>query len=120
MTWIILLSPELISFPDRRSGWCICSRVYKSIPVYNQLHVLAFKNDKLVSVAGSRIAAIEQKISNDRSTPAITAIDAVQTAAAESKVNIQEMIIPVNILQEEVKNLNLEDWVFPPKIFLQN
>ncbi|MBK7560385.1 MAG: M36 family metallopeptidase [Chitinophagaceae bacterium] len=69
----------------------------KSIPVYNQLHVLAFKNDQLVSVTGSRIAAIEQKINNDRSTPLITAVDAVQTAATESKVKIQEMIIPVTI-----------------------
>jgi hypothetical protein len=70
---------------------------YKNIPVYNKLHVLAFKNEKLVSTAGSRIGTIEKKISNDRSTPAITAIDAVQTAAVESKVNIQEIIIPVTI-----------------------
>jgi hypothetical protein len=72
---------------------------YKNIPVYNKLHVLAFKDEKLVSVAGGRIAAIEQKISNDRSAPAISAVDAVQTAATESKVKIQEMIIPVSILR---------------------
>ena len=76
---------------------------YKNIPVYNQLYVLAFKNEKLVSVAGSRIAAIEQKTGNDRSAPSITAIDAVMTAAAESKVKIQEMIIPVNILRDGQK-----------------
>ncbi len=70
---------------------------FRNIPVYNQLHVLAFKQDKLVSVAGSRIAAIEQKVGNDRSTPAITAIDAVQTASVESKVVIREMIIPASI-----------------------
>ncbi len=73
---------------------------YRNIPVYNRLHVLAFKQDKLVSVAGSRIAVIEQKISNDRSTPAISVIEAVQTAAAESKVKIQEMIIPSAVLRE--------------------
>ena len=72
---------------------------YKNIPVYNKLHVLAFKNEKNVSVAGSRIAAIEQRISNDRNVPAITAVDAVQTAAAESKVKIQELIIPASILR---------------------
>jgi hypothetical protein len=71
----------------------------KGIPVYNQLHVLAFRNDQLVSVAGNRIAAIEQKISNDLHNPAITAIDAVQTAAKESKVNIQEMIVPSSVLK---------------------
>lgn len=73
---------------------------FRKIPVYNQLHVLAFKNDKLVSVAGNRIPAIEQKINNDRSTPSVSVIEAVQTAAAESKVKIQEMIIPSAILRE--------------------
>ena len=73
---------------------------YKNIPVYNHLHVLAFKNEKPVSIAGSRITSIGQKISNDRSAPAISAVDAVQTAATESRVIIQEMIIPVNILQD--------------------
>ena len=73
---------------------------YKNIPVYNRLHVLAFRNEKLVSNAGSRINAIEQKISNDRSAPSISAIDAVQTAATESNIKIGEMIIPSAILQE--------------------
>ena len=73
---------------------------YRNIPVYNKLHVLAFKQDKLVSVAGSRITTIEQKISNDRNIPAISVIEAVQTAATESQVKIQEIIIPSAILQE--------------------
>src|SRR5258705_12519260 len=76
---------------------------FRSIPVYNHLHVLAFKEDKLVSVAGNRIASIEQKIADDRSTPAISAIDAVQTASAESKVKIQEVIIPSAILRDGQK-----------------
>ena len=72
---------------------------FRNIPVYNHLYVLAFKKEILVSTAGSRIPTFEQKIGNDRYVPAITAVDAVQTASLESKVNIQEIIIPVNILQ---------------------
>lgn len=72
---------------------------YKNIPVYNQLHVLAFKNGKLVSTAGSRVGTIEQKISNDRHFPAFTAIDAVKTAAEENKVIITGLILPTGVLQ---------------------
>ncbi|HWR33094.1 MAG TPA: M36 family metallopeptidase [Chitinophagaceae bacterium] len=97
----IITGTYIISGSDIRMVYL--QQSYKNIPVYNQLHVLAFKNEKLVSVAGSRIAAIEQKTGNDRSAPSITAIDAVKTAATESKVKIQEMIIPVNILREGQK-----------------
>ena len=76
---------------------------YKSIPVYNQLHVLAFNNGQLVSVAGSRIALVEQKISNSSSIPAISPVAAVQTAMAESKVSSTEMLIPINISREGQK-----------------
>jgi len=73
---------------------------YRNIPVYNKLHVLAFKNEKAVSVAGQRVTAIESKTDNDRSAPVYTAIDAVKAAAEDCKASIQEMIIPTAILQE--------------------
>jgi subtilisin-like proprotein convertase family protein len=65
---------------------------YKGIPVYNQLHVLAFRNGKLVSSAGSRIASIEQRLQNPSSIPAITAVDAIQTSIAETKLSTAEPI----------------------------
>ena len=39
-------------------------QTYKGIPVFNQMHVLAFRNNKLVSVTGGRIDAIEKKVNN--------------------------------------------------------
>ncbi len=62
---------------------------YKGIPVHNQMHVLAFKNDKLVSVAGGRIPLLEQKINNYMARPAISLQDAVRAAFTESKINMQ-------------------------------
>jgi hypothetical protein len=73
---------------------------FRGIPVYNKMHVLAFKNDKAVSIAGERISNIESKTAYDRSTAAYSAIDAVKTAAEDCKVTIREMIIPSAILQE--------------------
>lgn len=73
---------------------------FKNIPVYNQLHVLAFKENKAVSVAGNRIAALESKINNPSAIPAIDPVKAVQTAINEVKAGIPELIVPVNISNE--------------------
>ena len=72
---------------------------YRDIPVYNRLHVLAFRDEKLVSVAGSRVASLENKISNN-GTPVYNAIQAVGKALQDIGVPAREMIVPVNILQE--------------------
>lgn len=50
---------------------------YKGIPVYNQLHVLAFKNGQLVSKSGGRIKGIEKKTGNNNGIPMINAETAV-------------------------------------------
>ncbi|MCX6317835.1 MAG: M36 family metallopeptidase [Bacteroidetes bacterium] len=60
---------------------------YKNIPVYNQMHVLAFKNDKVVSVAGGRIPMIGQKVNNPNGVPSISSKEAVLAAFAESKID---------------------------------
>ncbi len=70
---------------------------YKEIPVYNQLHVLAFKNEQLVSNAGSRIAMFEQRVNNVSYIPAVTPENALQTAMAECKVSSAKVIIPQKI-----------------------
>jgi hypothetical protein len=68
---------------------------YRDIPVYNRLNVLAFKNEKIVSNAGSRIASLDQKLGNAVHTPAISPEMAVKAAMAESKVSTQRIIVPV-------------------------
>jgi extracellular elastinolytic metalloproteinase len=60
---------------------------YKNIPVYNQMHVLAFKNDKVVSVAGGRIPMLDQKVNNPAGMPAISNKEAVLVALAESRID---------------------------------
>jgi len=60
---------------------------YKNIPVYNQMHVLAFKGDKLVSVSGGRIAQLEQKVNNPGGVPALNSKQAVLAAMSESKLD---------------------------------
>lgn len=61
-------------------------QIYKGLPVYNQIQVLAFKNGKTVSNAGGRIHDAE-KISKDMSpTPAISAESAVRTAMDAKKI----------------------------------
>lgn len=59
---------------------------YKQIPVYNQMHILAFKNGKPVSVAGGRIKGFEKMVNNPAGLPAITAGQAVLSAIADAKI----------------------------------
>jgi uncharacterized repeat protein (TIGR01451 family) len=61
---------------------------YMGIPVYNQIHVLAFKESKLVSVAGGRIPLAEQKVTAKNGLPKISAQDAMWTALSDIKVNL--------------------------------
>ncbi|MGQ0739621.1 MAG: M36 family metallopeptidase [Bacteroidota bacterium] len=72
---------------------------YKGIPVYNQLHVLAFRNGKIVSTAGSRVLSIESKV-NSNGAPAIDPVKAVKTALTDINAEAKELIVPVNILNE--------------------
>ena len=73
---------------------------YQGIPVYNRLHVLAFRNGKAVSVAGERIAAIEQKTGSGNSRPAVDAVQAVRTALADVSVAPPQSFAPVSITRE--------------------
>ena len=67
---------------------------YQGIPVYNQLQVLAFRNDNLVSNKGSRIRSIEKIMGNKTSKPVLAAKNAVAAALTESKLStIQEIEI---------------------------
>lgn len=84
---------------------------YQGIPVYNQLNVLAFKNDQLVSKTGSRIAMIEQRANKISPVPAVSSESALQTAMAECKLNAAITIVPQKITSKgkkiEYGNLNV-------------
>ena len=64
---------------------------YRNIPVYNQLHVLAFKNETLVSNTGSRLAIKDEGGRN--AAPSITPETAVRVAMADCKVNTFKTIL---------------------------
>jgi uncharacterized repeat protein (TIGR01451 family) len=64
---------------------------YKDIPVYNQMHVLAFKNDKLVSASGGRIPLLDQKVNTKNGIPAVPLSEALKAAFTESKINLQSV-----------------------------
>lgn len=68
---------------------------HKGIPVYNQMHVLAFRGDKVVSVAGGRISGLEKMVNNPAGIPSVQAGDAVRQALADASVPAAR--IPQNI-----------------------
>ena len=67
---------------------------YLSIPVFNQMQVLAFKNQQMQSYSGSRIELINQ-LTNNNGIPSITAEQAILTACLNEKivVKIQPVLI---------------------------
>lgn len=61
-------------------------QAYLDLPVYNQLLVLAFKNDQLVSQAGSLLISMEKKTRGHTGTPGISADQALVTALKDRKI----------------------------------
>ncbi len=59
---------------------------YKDLPVFNQLQVLAFKNDQLVSKSGGRIPSIEKKVKGNTGIPSVSPEAAVNAAIADRKL----------------------------------
>jgi subtilisin-like proprotein convertase family protein len=57
-------------------------QTYQGVPVYNQIQVLAFKNNAVVSNAGGRIADVAAKVNVPSGLPAISAANAVLQATA--------------------------------------
>jgi|CXWL01.1.fsa_nt_gi uncharacterized repeat protein (TIGR01451 family) len=65
------------------------------IPVYNQLQVLAFQNDKLVSNSGGRIPNIQKSTKGNNGMPAVSVVTALQTALLDVKAKALEAAVPV-------------------------
>lgn len=68
---------------------------YLGIPVYNQMQVLAFMGDKLVSNAGGRLPSLDKLLPNASGFPNVSAVSAVNTALADAKVTPLELAIPI-------------------------
>jgi uncharacterized repeat protein (TIGR01451 family) len=70
---------------------------FRGIPIYNQLQVMAFRNDKLVSLAGERRAELDRILGATRQQPSVTAIDAVRNALGLFKAPPTELAIPLSV-----------------------
>ena len=76
------------SYVDQQSGirYVYLIQTYKDIPVYNQLQVLSFKGDKLLSKAGGRIPQMEEKTKGKSSLTKLSASSAVIAALMDRKI----------------------------------
>lgn len=72
-------------------------QTYLGLPVYNKLHVLAFKDGKPVSVAGERVASMEKAAVPANGVPGITAASAVLSAIRESNISFGLDVQPVSV-----------------------
>ena len=63
---------------------------FQGIPVYNQLMVLAFKNESLVSKSGSFISSIGKRVNVGNGLPAMPATAAVMTALGDRKLTAKQ------------------------------
>jgi hypothetical protein len=63
---------------------------YLDLPVYNQMQVLAFKQDQLISKSGGRILGIEKITNGNKGIPTISATEAVITALKDRKIKFSK------------------------------
>ena len=73
-------------------------QTYKDIPVYNQIQVLAFKNDSLVSNAGGRIPGIENLVNTPNGIPAVSAEAALLAAISDRNLKASGPAVIINRL----------------------
>ncbi len=90
------------SYLDKTIGvrYVYLQQTFKDIPVYNQIQVLVFKNNVLMSNVGSRIAGIDKKVNVISGKPAIPAENAVLTALAEKKMTTSERAVAIDIKED--------------------
>jgi subtilisin-like proprotein convertase family protein len=86
------------TYQDNASGvrMVYLQQTYKGIPVYNQMLVLAFKNNRLVSNAGVFNHSMEKLANVPSGSPSVNAAAAVQSALSDRKLVPTQMAIALN------------------------
>lgn len=76
------------AYVDKISGASLVyvQQTYKGVDVFNSIQTYAFKNEKLVSAAGGRIATIETIANGKSGKAAVTPANAVTAAAAHLQI----------------------------------
>ncbi len=68
---------------------------YQGLPVYNQMLVLTFKNEMLISHAGEFNHSLEKFVNVKTAVPLISAVDAVHAAVADRKLQAGQLLLPI-------------------------
>ncbi len=77
--------------PSTQLRMVYVQQTYKGIPVFNKMQVLAFKNNQLVSSAGSRIQLINQLVNNE-GKPMVALDAAIISALQDQKIVVSNKI----------------------------
>ena len=90
------------AYVDKSSGATIyyLQQTYKGIDVLNAIQTVAIKNDKVVSLAGKRIAKIEFRVDVKSGIPSVTADDAVKAAARHLNLSAPAFIKAIKNMDE--------------------
>ena len=85
------------SYVDKTIGvrYVYLQQTYRDIPVYNQIHVLAFRNNKLAVASGGRIADFDKKVNVPSGIPMVTAESAVMSALADKRLSTFENAVAI-------------------------
>ena len=86
------------TYYDNASGirMVYLTQTYQNIPVFNQMLVLAFRGDKLVSQSGSFNHNLQKFAAGKSSTPAVSAASAVLSALSDRGLRASQMAVIVN------------------------
>jgi subtilisin-like proprotein convertase family protein len=82
-------------------------QTYKGIPVYNQMLVLAFKNNRLVSNAGVFNHSMEKLANVKTGIPSVSAEGAVQSALSDRKLVPTQMAIALTTKNNKTEFTNM-------------
>ncbi len=86
------------SYQDNQTGirYVYLQQTYKDIPVYNQIQVITFRNNKVLSNSGNRIAMIDQKVNVISGSPSISAESAVMAAISDRRLTTNQTATVLN------------------------
>lgn len=89
------------AYYSKQSGLMLVylQQTYKGVDVYNSIKVLAFKNDKLVSSAGTLIPAVESRVNSVAGTPSLRPEGAVGAAAKHLNLPVVSSLKPLQFTE---------------------
>ncbi|MGB4844515.1 MAG: M36 family metallopeptidase, partial [Ferruginibacter sp.] len=86
------------TFEDEVTGirYVYLQQTYNGIPVHNQMQVMSFRNEKLLSNSGNFDPSIAKLINGSTGIPSVSAESAVQSALSDRGIHASQMAIALN------------------------